>query len=324
MKLPRRNFLHFAAGAAAMLPASRFGWAQAYPTRPVRVIVPFAPSGPTDVFARIIAQQLSENFGKQFIVQNIAGAVGNIGTGQAARSAHDGYTILITVNSYVVNPILYNKIPYDPFRDFDPVTLAADAPVGFWINPSVPAKSLRDLVALIRANPGKFSYASGGVGGSGHLLAEQFRLSQGLDLVHVPFGGGGPAIASTVAGHIPIASTQLAPAVPHITAGKLRALAITKHSQFFPDVPTMGEAGYPDIDGTDWVGVLVPAGTPKEIINLLNRTFDMIMARPNTTERLAILGFAPVASTPEEFGARIRVEIELWAKVIRAANIKAE
>jgi tripartite-type tricarboxylate transporter receptor subunit TctC len=200
MKLPRRQFLHLAAGAAALPAVSDVARAQTYPSRPVRVIVPFAAGGPTDIFARVMSQKLSERLGKQFYVENIAGAGGNIGTGQAAKAAPDGYTLLFAFSSYVVNPTLFERVPYDPYKDFDSVGLAVTSTTVVSVNPSVPAKTISELATHIKANPGKFSFASGGTGTQSHLAGEQFRLSLGLDLVHVPFNGGGPAIASVLAG----------------------------------------------------------------------------------------------------------------------------
>ncbi len=324
MRLPRRKFLHLAAGAAAFPAVS--AWAQTYPTRPVRVIVPFAPGGPADVCARLIAQKLSDHLGKQFYVENAAGAGGNIGTGQAARAVADGYSVLISVNSHVINPELYDKVPYDAFRDFEAVTLAATFASALSVNPSVPAETVKDLVTLIKANPGKYSFASPGFGTPSHLLAEQFRVAAGLDLVHVPYGGSGPAIASAVAGHTPVAFAALSAAVPQVKDGKLRALAVMSknRSPALPDLPTIAQAGYPGLDGDGWVGALVPAGTPKAIIALLQREIARIIALPDMKERLSTLGFDPVGSTPEEFAVQMKLEMEKWAKVIRAANIKAE
>ena len=326
MKLPRRRVLHLAAGAAALPAVSRIAWSQTYPTRPVRAIVAFAPGGVTDTFARLMAQKLSEHLGKQFYVENITGATGNIGTGQAAKAAPDGYTLLFAFSSYVVNPTLFDKVPYDPYKDFEPVTLAVTSTTVLTVHPSVPAKTIKDLVALVRANPGKYSYSSAGAGTQAHLAGEQFRLSLGLDLVHIPFNGGGPAIAAVVGGHTPIGFSSPAASIPQIKEGNVRALAITskRRSQILPDVPTMAEAGYPEIEGDSWVGVLVPAGTPKDIISLLNHEVVKIIALPDMKGRLGELGYDPVGSTPEEFAARIKVEIEMWRKVIRAAKIKAE
>jgi tripartite-type tricarboxylate transporter receptor subunit TctC len=326
MNLPRRRFLHLAAGAAALPAILRVAWAQAYPTRPVRVIVPFAPGGGTDIFARVAAQKLSEYLGQQFYVENIAGAGGNIGMSQAARARPDGYTVLFAFGSFVVNPSIYAKTPYDPQKDFAPVTLAVVATTVLVVNPTVPATSVKELVALIKTNPGKYSFASGGVGAQPHLVGEQLRVSLGLDLVPVPFAGAGPANASVVAGHTPIGFGSLASAAPYIKDRTLRALAITSktRSLALPDVPTMAEAGYPDIEGDSWVGVLVPAGTPKEVISTLHREVVKIVALPDMTDRLVTLGFDPVGSTPEEFAQRITAELETWARVIRAAGIKAE
>ena len=326
MKLPRRRFLHLAAGAAALAAVSRFAWAQAYPARPVRVIVPYAPGGPTDVCARLIAQKLSERLGKQFYVENVPGAGGNIGTAQAARAAADGYSILITVNSHVINPTLYDQVPYDAFKDFAAVTLAAGFPSALCVNPSVPAVTVKELVALIKANPGKYSFASPGFGTPSHLLGEQFRVANGLDLVHVPYGGSGPAVLAAVAGDTPIVFAALSAAMPLVKDGKLRALAVMSESrsQALPELPTIAQAGYPGLEGDGWVGVLVPAGTPRGVIALLYLEIVAIIALPDMQERLSALGFEPVGDTPEEFAMQMKLEMEKWAKVIRAANIKAQ
>src|SRR5215469_696624 len=320
MTFHRRQLLRLAAGAAALAAVPRIGTAQTYPARPVRVIVPFAPGGPTDVFARLMAQKLSEQMGVQFYVEDIAGAGGNIGAGRAAQSTPDGYTLLVNGANHVVNPALYPRVPYDPTKDFDPVTMAVTAPAVLTVNPTLPVDTVRDLVALIRAHPGKYSYASPGVGTPPHLVGEWFRLSLGLDLVHVPFNGGGPAIGSAVAGG------STAPAVPLVKDGKLRALAVSTktRSQALPDVPTMTEAGYPDVAGESWFAVVVPAGTPKDIIALLQREIAQAIIRPDMQERLATLGYEPVASTPEDCAARFRTEMAKWGKVIGEAGIKAQ
>jgi len=326
MKLPRRTFLHLAAGAVGLPVVPRIAFAQAYPTRPVRAVVAFAPGGTTDTFARVMAQKLTDQFGKQFYVENIAGATGNIGTAQVAKAPPDGYAILFAFSSHVVNPTLFARVPYDPIKDFDPVTLAVASTTVLTVNPSVPAKTVTELVDLIRSNPGKYSFGSAGAGTQAHLAGELFRLSLGLDLVHVPFGGGGPAVAAVVAGHTPISFVSPQAAMQHVREGTVRALAVTSktRSQIFPDVPTMTEAGYPQIEGDGWVGMLVPAGTPAEIIAVLYRESSKILAQPDMKERLAALGYDVVASTPKEFATRIAAEIEMWAKVIRAANIKPQ
>ena len=326
MKLPRRQFLHLAAGAAALPALLRVARAQSYPERPVRVIVPYAPGGPTDIFARLVGQKLSEHFGKQFYVENIGGAGGNIGMGQGAKAAPDGYTMLVAGAPMVINPILYERVPFDPYKDFDPVTVAVTSPDILSVNPLLPVRSVKDLVALIKAHPGKYNFASPGTGTPGHLVGELFRLSLGLDLVHVPFNSAGLAIGSTVAGHTPIAFTAPPPVVPQVKEGKLRALAVASKTrlQALPDVPTMAEAGYPDIEGEVWLAVIVPARTPKEIIALLLREIVKTIALPDMKERMATLGFDPVGSAPEECAAYFRTEAAKWAKVIRQAGIKAQ
>ena len=326
MNLIRRRFLSVAGATIVGLAASPVVRAQTYPARSVRVIVPFAPGGATDIIARPILQELSKQLGQQFYVENIPGASGNIGTGQAAKAAPDGYTILFAFSSHVTNPSIFDKVPYDPLKDFAPITLAVTSPAVLSVNPALPARTLEELVALIRAHPGKYSFASGGTGTQPHLAGEQLRLSLGLDLVHVPYNGGGPALASAIAGHTPISFSTLSPAVPHIKEGKLRALAVTgrTRSQSVPDVPTMTEAGYPDIEGDTWVGVLAPAGTDGHIVTLLNREIVKILDQPAMKERLVALGYEPVGNTPDEYAAQLRTEIPKWAKVIRSAGIRPQ
>jgi tripartite-type tricarboxylate transporter receptor subunit TctC len=326
MKTPRRTFLHMAASAGALSVVSRVAKAQAYPTRPVRMIVPFAPGGQTDAIARLVAQKLSEHFDKQFYVENMTGAGGNIGMGRAAQSMPDGYTILVVDGtSFVVNPTMYAKVPYDPYKDFDPITIAASTTQVLTVNPALPVRTASELADLVRANPGKYNYSSPGLGTAGHLIGELFRMSLALDLVHVPFPGAGPAVAATIAGHTPISFGSPASTVGQIKDGKLRALAVAnrKRLQALLDVPTMAEAGYPDIEANQWVGLLVPAGTPKDIVTSLNREIVRSMALADIKDRLAALGFEPVTSTPEDMAKQIKVEVEIWGKVIRAANIKA-
>jgi tripartite-type tricarboxylate transporter receptor subunit TctC len=307
------------AGIVGSAPATAAG----YPDKPVKVIVPFAPAGPTDVMARLIAQKLSESLKQQFYIENHPGAGGNIGMLAAAKSSPDGYTILVASSSFVVNPSLYARNPYDPFKDFAPVTLAAASPNILVVNPDIPAKTLKELDALLKANPGKYAIANPGIGTTPQLAAELFKLQLKIDATSVPFGGAGPAIQSAVAGHTPIAFAALPPAAPQVQGAKLRALAVTskKRSKALPDVPTMAEAGAPGQESETMQGVFVPAGTPKEIVNLLNREIAKVMAQPDVQEKCAQLGFDVVADKPEEFTAYISSEVEKWSKVIRDAKI---
>jgi tripartite-type tricarboxylate transporter receptor subunit TctC len=326
MNLPRRQFLQLAGTTAATLVLMQDARALDYPVRPVRVIVPYAPGGVTDVVARLLAQQLSNRLDKQFYIENLTGGSGNMGTAQAARAAPDGYTILVTFSSFVVNPTLFEKLPFDPIKDFEPITLAVSSTTVLIVNPSLPVRNVKELVAFVKANPGKHNFASAGTGTQSHLAGEQFRISLGLDLVHVPFSGGAPSVASVIAGHTPIGFTSPTAAGPQINDGKVRALAVTSHtrSQTLPHVETMTEAGFPDIKGDSWVGLLFPAGTPKELVDLLNLEVVAILALPEVRERLLTLGNDPVASTPEEFAQRIKSEIQMWGDVIRRANIRPQ
>lgn len=315
-----------AAAALGLIAAADAEGAGSYPDKPVRIIVPFAPAGPTDIVARLIATKLSERLGKQFYVENVGGAGGNTGMGQAARAAADGYTVLFVSSSYVVNPSLYPKIPYDPYRDFAPVTEVGASPNVLLVNQSVPAKTVAELVGYIKANPGKLSYGSAGTGTTPHLSGEMFRLTQNLDIVHVPFSGAGPAVQALAGGHVPIAFVALPPAIPMIQEGTIRALAVTSATRVAatPDVPTLAEAGLPDQDADTMQAVLVPVATPRPIVDLLYHEIKAIVAEPDIQERFAVLGLGSIASTPEEFAAQIRREIAKWGKVIHDANIRME
>jgi tripartite-type tricarboxylate transporter receptor subunit TctC len=300
--------------------------AQNYPSKSVRVVVGFAAGGPTDVVARIVALKLSDTLGHQFYVENIGGAGGNTASGQVARAPADGYTVMVVSTGFVVNPSLYARVPYDPIKDFAPVTLVAASPNVVVVNPSVPAKTIPELVQLIRENPGKYSFAGPGVGSTPHLSGELFRLHFNLDLVHVPFTGAGPAIQATLGGHTPIAFTAMPPAIAAVKDGKLRALGVAaeKRVAALPDLPTFAEQGVKDQEADTLTGIVVPAGTPKEIVDLLQREVAKIVAQPDVKEKLAALGFVPIANTPDEFGARIRLEIEKWGKVVRDAKLRIE
>ena len=327
MKLRRRNFLRLAASAAALPAIPHLAWAQAYPSRPVRIIVPFAPGGQTDVVARLVAQKLSEQFGNQFYVENVSGAGGNIGAGRAAQAAPDGYTLIFVDGiAFTANPSLYNKVSYDPVRNFEPIAIAATTMQVLAIHPSVPARTVQELVGVIKANSGKYSYASAGVGTGAHLTGELFRSSLGLDLVHVPYNGGGPAITAALAGSTPISFGSAAATIPQAKEGKLRALAVGGKIRLrgLPDVPTMRESGFAEVECDAWVGVLAPAGTPKDIVALLHQGIVKAVARPDVQERLVALGFEPITATPADVATIIKADIPRWAGVIRAAGIKTE
>jgi len=313
---------------AVLLIAASIGAAAAqnWPARPVKVIVGFAPGGPTDLFARLIAQKLTEQTGKNFFIENVAGAGGNIGTTRAAQSAPDGYTVLVTGGNITNNPYLFAQVSYDPIKDFDAVTLGAATPVVLAVNPSLPAKSVKELVDLVRANPGKYSYASPGTGTPPQLVGALFQHALNLDLVHVPFGGGGQAVEATVGGHTPISFGAMAPAVPLIKAGQLRALAVTgkARSPTLPDIPTMAEAGYPDVEGATWTALVVPAGTPKDIIANLHDLVVKALAAQDVKDKLAAMAYVPIGSSPDECSAFFKAEMARWSKVIKDAGLHAE
>jgi tripartite-type tricarboxylate transporter receptor subunit TctC len=329
-----RLFRHLATGLllfgalSVSVISSRIAQAQAtagYPARPVKIVVPFAPAGPTDVMARLIAQKLGDSLGKQFYVENHPGAGGNLGMALVANAPPDGYTLLLVSSSVVVNPSLYEKVPYDVYKSLAPVTLAGSSPNILVVHPSVPAKNVKELIAYIHANPGKVSFASPGFGTTASLAAESFKYALKLDIQPVPFNGAGPALNAVVAGQVQIGFMALPPVIPHLKAGTLHALALTteKRVAAAPDVPTMAEAGVPGDQISDVMqAVFVPAGTPKPIIDLLQREIAKAVATPDVKSKLDSLGFDAIADTPEHFAARIKMEVPKWAKVIEAAKIE--
>jgi len=319
--------LRLAAAVIAFLPGlSRPLSAETYPAHPVRMIVPFAAAGPTDVIARIVAQKLSDAWGQQVYVENLPGAGGNTGIANAARSKPDGYTILVVSTGFIVNPSLYAKVPYDPLKDFSPITLVAASPNVISAHPGFPATTLKQLIELVKAHPGTYSFAQPATGSTPHLAGELLKQKYGLDLVTVPFNGAGLAINSTIGGHTPIAFTALPPAMSNIREGKLRGIAVlsARRSPSLPDVPTNVEAGVPDLESDTLTGIVAPAGTPNEIIERWHRDIVQMVALPEVKERLETLGFVPVANTPQEFGQRLKTEMEKWGKVLRDANIRAD
>jgi tripartite-type tricarboxylate transporter receptor subunit TctC len=296
-----------------------------YPTRQVRVIVAYPPGGPTDVIARVVAQKLSEQLGAQFYVENLAGAGGAIGAGIAANAPPDGHTLFITTNDFAVGATT-SKLSYDPVKNFAPISIIASSPQVVIVNPALPAKTMQELVALAKAEPGKHSYAGMSIG-FGQLTSERlFRLGLKVDVIRVPFQGAAPLITSTVGGHTPIAFIALPPAAPLIKEGKLRALAVTssKRSPDFPDVPTTAEAGIPGQESELLIGFVAPAGTPKPIIDRLHSEIIRMVALPDVKQKLDTLGFTPVASTPAAYAAQIKSDLETWGKVVQDLGMKVE
>lgn len=322
LTLSRRQLLSLASLALAATGAA----AQNYPTRPVRIIVPVQAGGPNDVSARMIAQKLTEAWGHNVLIENMPGGGENIGMGAAARAKPDGYTMLFVAGAFTANPVLTARIPYDPIKDFAPITLFASGPHVLSVHPSFPATTVQELVDVVKANPGKYSFASSGAATHVRLVGELLKLKHGLDLVHVPFNGGGPAINSAVGGHTPIIVTSLSAAAAVIRDGKLRGLAVTgrRRSSAVPDVPTMAETGNPEIETGSLQGLLAPAATPREIVDRWQREIARIAAMPDIKARLAAMGLEPIVSTPEEFSAFITDDIAKWSKVVKAANIKIE
>jgi tripartite-type tricarboxylate transporter receptor subunit TctC len=314
-------------GLAAVLAAqASIAQTSVYPNRPVKMVAPFAPGGPVDVVARVLAPKLSEGLGQQFYVENHPGGSGNIGTALVAKAPPDGYTVLVISSTLVVNPSLFAKLGFDTTADLAPVSLVGVSPQVLLVHPSVPAASVKELIAWVKASPGQHSYAHAGLGTPGYLAGEMFKQAFGLDLVAVAFNGGGPAITSTIGGHTPILVTSISTAAGHIKQGTVRALAVTgaRRSPALPEVPTLAEAGAAGQESEIILGVLVPGATPQEVIDRLHREIVRIVALPDVRGRLSALGFEPIASTPKEFADRIKWEIDKWAKVIRAGGIKVE
>lgn len=305
--------------ALAVPPAAAAG----YPDHPVKIIVPFAAGGPTDVMARLLAQKLSDKLGQQFYIENLPGAGGNIGTANAARSAGDGYTILVASSSYVVNPSLYKNCPYDAFKDFIPVTLAAITPNILIVHPSVAAKTAKEFIALIKATPGKFTFASPGLGTTPDLASDLFKVSYQLDFAIAPYKGGSPAAQAVLANEVQASFVAMTPTTQLVKTGKLRALAVTtkKRSTALPEVPTLAEAGITGQDSETMQGVFVPKGTPQPIVDTLQREIAAIVTTPDVKAKMTPLGFEPEGNSSAEFAAYVKAEVAKWKKVIADAKI---
>jgi tripartite-type tricarboxylate transporter receptor subunit TctC len=323
MKLPRRRFLHLAAGAVALPAVPRFARADTYPTRPVRVIVPFPAGQATDSVARIVGQSLSERLGQQFVIENRTGAGGNIGTESVVKASPDGYTLLLATLPNVINTTLYHNLNFDFIRAITPVASIGGGAYVVVINPSVPAKTVPEFIAYAKANPGKVNMASSGIGSTSHVFGELFEMMTGVKLVHVPYRGG--YVADLLGGQVQVVFGSIAASIQHIKSGMLRALAVTTatRSDALPDVPTLAES-VPDYEASVWYGFGAPKDTPAEVIGRLNKEINVAAADPATKARLAGIGADPMPMTSAEFGKFMVAETEKWGKVIRAANIKAE
>ena len=311
--------------ALALIVATAVAQGTAYPTKPVRIVVPSSPGGGTDILARVLAQKLSESQGQQFVVENRPGAGQVIGIEAVARSAPDGYTLLMAASAIVINEVLYAKPPYDTLRDFVPVTLGASLPNILVVHPALPVKSVRELIALAKARPGQLNYSSAGSGTSPHLSMELFRLMAGITLTHVPYKGTGPATVDLVAGQVQLSMPNVLTALPQIKGGKLRGLGVTsaKRATGLPDIPAIAET-LPGYEAIQWYGLLAPAGTPREIVNKVQVETARILVLPEVKARLAADGADAVGNRPEEFAAYIRTEIAKWGKVAKAGGIKLE
>jgi len=310
---------------ASLLPLAAA--AQSYPSKPVRLIVPFAPGGATDVIARLAGQKLSEQLGQPFLIDNRPGANGNIGTEMAVKSPADGYTLVMSYDgTMAINPSVYRNMPFDPIKDLAPVGSVAQLPLLMVVHPSVPAKSLQEFVALAKSKPGAVNYSSAGYGSAGHLAAELFRGRAGIDIVHVNYKGGGQAVQDLLSGQIQMLMTGLTTAEGHLKSGKLRAIAFTsgKRMPGAPEVPTFEEGGYPGLVVMSWYGILAPAGTPAEIVRRLNAELNKAIQAPEVKARLTSLGTEPTGGSAEQFGATIKADIERWAKVVATAGIKID
>jgi tripartite-type tricarboxylate transporter receptor subunit TctC len=325
MKFPRRTFLHLAAGAAALPAMPRFSWAQAYPSRPGRIIVGFAAGGATDIQARLMGQWLSDRLGQQFIVENRAGASGNIGTEAVAKAAPDGYTLLQIVTPHAINAALYSNLNFDFLRDIAPVICAAKLAYVVVVHPSVPAKTIPEFIAYAKANPGKINYGSAGHGTPQNIACELFKMMAGVDLVHVPYRGGAPATTDLIAGHLHVIFAPLSESIEYVKAGKLRPLAVTTASRLdvLPDVPTVADS-VPGYEASGFAGIGVPRDTPADIVNLLNKELNAGLADPRIKTRIVELGGTVAGGTPAEFRTILSEATEKWAKVIKVAGIKVE
>jgi tripartite-type tricarboxylate transporter receptor subunit TctC len=320
--MKRRQFLRLAAGAAALPVAGHVAWAQAYPTRPVRIIVPVAPGGALDIIARIVGQQLSGRLGQPFVIENRPGAGTNIGIEAAVRAPADGYTLLLIPQSVTTNATLYENLSFNFIRDIVPVAMLSSLPLVMEVSPQVPAKTVAEFIAYAKSNPGKVTMASGGTGSASHVGGELFKLMTGIDMLHVPYRGGSPALTDLIGGQVQVMFSPLPESIGAIKAGNVRALAVATaaRSEALPEVPTVADS-VPGFEASTWQGIGAPRNTPAEIVERLNREINAVLGDPKIKERLAELGSVPTPMSPAEFSNLIVAETAKWGKVIRAANI---
>ena len=325
MKLPRRNFLHLAAGAAALPVASRVAWAQTYPARPVRIIVTTTPGGAPDILARLMGPWLSERLGQQFVVENRPGGGSNIGTEAVVRAPPDGHTLLLVTTNNAINMTLYDKLNFNFIRDIAPVAGVVRVPNVMEVNPSFPAKTAPEFIAYAKANPNKLNFGSGGNGTASHMQFELFKLMSGVSMVHVSYRGSAPALTDLLSGQIQLMFDPMPSSIGHIKAGKLRALAVTTatRSEVLPDLPTLRDF-VPGYEASTWFGIVAPTNTPAEIIEKLNNAINAGLADPKIKSRLAEMGGMLLAGSPADFGKLIAEETDKWGQVIRTANIKPD
>jgi tripartite-type tricarboxylate transporter receptor subunit TctC len=325
MKLPRRRFLHLAASAAALPAVARIAWAQPYPTQPVRVIVPFAPAGSGDILARLIGQWLSERLGQPFVIENRPGAAGNIGTEAAVHAPADGYTLLLVGGWNAISATLYEKLSFNFIRDIAPVAGLSREAYVMAVHPSIPAKTVAEFIAYANANPGKVNMASAGNGSPSHVSGELFKTMAGVNMVHVPYRGGSPAVTDLLGGQVQVMFAPMAVSIEYIRVGKLRALAVTTaiRSDVLPDIPTVGDF-VPGYEASNWYGVGVPKNAPAEVVNKLNKEINAGLADHNIKARLADLGGTPLVSSPAALGKLIADETEKWGKVVKFTGAKPD
>ena len=316
----KRSFVVLLA-ASALASLTCGAGAQTYPSKPIRMVVPFAAGGPTDVYARAVGQELTKLLGQPVIVDNRPGAGGNLGADLVAKSPPDGYSVVLgAVGAFAVNMTLYPKMPYDVLRDFAPVSLVAIVPMVLVVNPGVPVKTPKELVELAKSKPGKLSYGSAGNGTSIHMSAEMFKAMTGIDMAHVPYKGAAPAMTDLIGGQVQLMFADATSVIPHVKSGKVRAVAATKHVEAMPEVPTFAQSGFPSYDPTVWYGVFAPAGTPRDVVVKLNAGIAKSLQARDVRERLIGLGAQPTSSTPEEFTEFVRAEIPRWGKVVKSSG----